>query len=63
MKNFLTLILLFISSITFSQSTCGSPITLANGACITNRNWPGTDNMTGLCVSSNNPSLYINIKN
>jgi len=47
-------------NITYSQgSTCASPITLANGGCLTNQTFPGSVNMAGLCVGGSNPALYI----
>lgn len=61
MKKLITLIFVALLSLTaMSQGTsCGTAITLADGACLTNQQFPGSVNMSGLCVGGNNPSIYI----
>lgn len=60
MKPFLLLIFIGINLILFAQGTsCATAIPIANGACLTNQNFPGSVNMAGLCVGGNNPALYI----
>lgn len=48
------------SMLSFGQgSTCATAITLVDGACLTNQNFPGSVNMAGLCLGGNNPAVYI----
>ena len=62
-KFLLTLLLLTLTKLLISQgySTCANAvagISISNG-CIINQNFPGSVNMTGLCVGGSNPVVYI----
>lgn len=59
MKKLLTLLMVLFSIYTYSQSTCGTALPIANGACINNQNFPGSVNMAGICLGGSNPALYI----
>ena len=59
LKNILLIFLFAITCNLFSQSTCANAPTISDGACLSNQNFPGTVNMSGLCVGGNNPALYI----
>ena len=59
MRYLIALLFIVINIKIYSQSTCNAPITLANGACLSNQTFPGAVNMAGLCVGGSNPALYI----
>lgn len=62
MKNFLiTLLLILSTSVVFSQtgSTCASPLSMANGACVTNQSIPGN---SGLTSGGCSPDKYLYIR-
>jgi len=50
---------IFQSLLNFGQSTCANAPTIGDNSCITGQNFPGSVNMSGLCVGGNNPALYI----
>ena len=59
-KKLLLILAFIIINLTVNgQSTCGTAVTLADGACLTGQSFPGTVNMAGLCVGGSNPALYI----
>jgi len=60
MKIFFTILvsLLFFTN-SFAQSTCANAPTISSGNCINNQTFPGSVNMSGLCVGGSNPALYI----
>lgn len=62
-KLLLTLLFLTLTKLVLSQgySTCANAVAgtaLSNG-CIINQNFPGSVNMSGLCVGGSNPAVYI----
>lgn len=66
MKNvLLTSLFMLLSNLIFAQaySTCAAAASgatsLSSGSCITGQNFPGSVNMTGLCVGGSNPAVHI----